>query len=143
MELDKRQRIISNVSELVKTYIDKDIDVSKKSQMQLNSMNTHLFNSTSDLLRFVNNYIIDAQSNEDMYISAKNTSQDIYRGNNQNNDNSSNSVPLFRNYRINGHATSSSSSTSGKEQIHTDLKKIIAHRSKKKKYISQKKILQI
>lgn len=139
IELDKRQRILANIHELTLAYLDKKTKESEKNQLFLNEASRKVVDVTHDVLRYVNHLIIDHQVVDKMYISSRTTRQDIYEVNptisktkeeNKSHIIMNNQIPLFKNYRIDGHITNSSE----KGQVLTELKKIIAIRSKKRAY---------
>ena len=122
-ELDKRQRLLAKQVELLKDYLEKQSKQSEKSLSASLQAQRKLTTAINDILALVNQTMMDRQAQENMYISAQNTRQDIY----QNNTHSplAPNPPLFRNYRT---------GQSGNSSEH-DLKATVKLRSKKKEYI--------
>lgn len=122
-ELDKRQRILAKQCELLQDYLEKQSKQSEKSLSASLQAQRKLTTAINDILALVNQSIMDRQAQENMYISAQNTRQDIYQSNTH--SPLAPNPPLFRNYRT---------GQSGNSSEH-DLKATVKLRSKKKEYI--------
>jgi hypothetical protein len=117
-ELDKRQRVLAKECELIQEYIEKQ---SKQSEQSLNvslQAQRKLTTVINDILGVVNHTMMEKQAQENMYISAQNTRQDIYQSSTH--SPLAANPPLFRNYRT---------------VSENDLKATVKLRSKKKEYI--------
>ena len=125
-QLDERQKILSDVFNLTTQYMDRELAKTKKNILNAETINKNNSLFVEDVLRFINHYIIDAQVRQEMYISSRNTQQDLYKQ--ENLDNELNTT-LFRNYRNINNSIINKNNDINKEQ---ELKKLINLRQKKK-----------
>jgi hypothetical protein len=124
-ELDKRQRLLAKQYDLLQEYLDKQTKQSEKSLNASLQAQRKLTTVINDILAMVNQNIMDKQSQENMYISAQNTRQDIFQSNTH--SSLASNPPLFRNYRT---------GQSGNSSEH-DLKTTAKRQSKKREYIAK------